>query len=144
MLYARVCRLRRGMGSVPQLETVLIEMIVEAADFPVASFNSVAGTCADKSGGRILFNVRVDSHANIQRVAAIASKSGGGVTLLLLLSDHAGTSIKIHEVPVESYPWVVSIARWANQPLHMQATSSVSTEVSLLLEAVLAAARPNS
>jgi hypothetical protein len=31
------------MGSVPQLETVLIEMIVEAADFPVASFDSVAG-----------------------------------------------------------------------------------------------------
>jgi hypothetical protein len=126
----------------PQLETVLIEMIVEASDFPVASFDSVAGTCADKSGGRMLFNVRVTRHANIQRVAAIASKSGGGVTLLL--SDHAGTSIKIHDVPVESYPCVVSIARWANQPLHTQATTSVSTEVSLLLEAVLAAARPDS
>jgi hypothetical protein len=132
------------MGSVPQLETVLIEMIVEAAAFPVASFDSVAGACADKSGGRILFNVRADRHANIHRVAAIASKSGGGVTLLLLLSDHAGTSIEIHEVPVESYPLVVSIARWANQPLHTQATTSVTTEVSLLLEAVLAAARPDS
>jgi hypothetical protein len=131
------------MGSVPQLETVLIEMIVQAADFPAASFDSVAGVCADKSGGRILFNVRVESHANIQRVAAIASKSGGGVTLLLLQSDHAGASIKIHEVPVEGYPLVVSIARWANQPLHTQATTSVSIEVSLLLDAVLAAARPD-
>ncbi|WP_192364706.1 hypothetical protein [Mesorhizobium mediterraneum] len=141
MFYAEACRLRCGMGSVPQLETVLIEMIVEAADFPAASFDSVAGVCADKSGGRILFNVRVDSHASIQRVAAIASKSGGGVTLLLLLSDHAGTSIKIHEVPVESYPLVVSIARWANQPLHSQVTTSVSIEVTLLLEAVLAGSR---
>jgi hypothetical protein len=132
------------MGSVPQLETVLIEMIVEAADFPAASFDSVVGISADKSGGRILFNVRVDSHANIQRVAAIASKSGGGVTLLLLLSDHARTSIKIHEVPVEGYPSVVSIARWANQPLHPQTTTSVNNEVTLLLEAVLAGARPNS
>jgi hypothetical protein len=35
------------MGSVPQLETVLIEMIVETADFPVASFDSVAGVSAD-------------------------------------------------------------------------------------------------
>jgi hypothetical protein len=131
------------MGSVPQLETVLIEMIVEAADFPAASFDSVAGACADRSGGRTLFNVRVDSQANIKRVAAIASKSGGGVTLLLLLSDHAGTSITIHEVPVESYPLVVSIARWANQPLHSQATTSVNIEVTLLLEAVLAGARPN-
>jgi hypothetical protein len=132
------------MGSVPQLETVLIEMIVEAADFPAASFDSVAGVCADKSGGRILFNVRIDSHVNIQRVAAIANKSGGGVALLLLLSDHAGTSIEIHEVPVESYPLIVSIAGWANQPLHSQATSSVNVEVTLLLEAVLAGARPNS
>ncbi|RWQ22712.1 hypothetical protein [Mesorhizobium sp.] len=68
----------------PQLETVLIEMIVDAADFPADSFDSVVGVCANKSGGRCLFNLRVDSHPNIQRIAAIASKSGGGVTLLLL------------------------------------------------------------
>ncbi|MER9619724.1 hypothetical protein [Mesorhizobium sp. M0207] len=65
-------------GSTPQLETVLIEMIVQAADFPAASFDTVAGDCADKSGGRILFNVRVDSHVDVQRVAAIASKSDEG------------------------------------------------------------------
>jgi hypothetical protein len=131
------------MGSVPQLETVLIEMIVQAADFPAASFDSVAGVCADKSRGRILFNVRVESHANIQRVAAIANKSGGGVALLLLLLDHAGASIKIHEVPAESYPLVISITRWANQPLRTQAITGVSIQVSLLLDAVLAGARPN-
>jgi hypothetical protein len=131
------------MSSVPQLETVLIEMIVQAADFPAASFDSVAGVCADKSGGRMLFNVRVDNHSNIDRVAAIASKSGGGVTLLLLQLDHAGASIKIHEVPVKSYPLVVSIARWANQPLHLQATTSGSVEVSLLLDSILLEARPD-
>jgi hypothetical protein len=131
------------MGSVRQLETVLIEMIVEAADFPADSFDSVVGVCADKSGGRILFNVRVDSQANVQRVAAIASKSGGGVTLLLLVLDHAGKSIKIHEVPVESYPLVVSIARWANQPLPSQTTTSVSIEVKLLLDAALSEAQPD-
>lgn len=133
LIYARVSRLRCCMGSAPQLETVLIEMIVQAADFPAASFDSVAGDCADKSGGRILFNVRVDSHADVQRVAAIASKSDAGVAPLLLLLDRTGTSIKIHEVPVEDYPLVVSIARWANQPLHSQATTSVDVEVTLLL-----------
>lgn len=46
----------------PQLETVL--MMVEAADFPADSFDSVVGVCDDKSGGRLLFNLRVDSHAN--------------------------------------------------------------------------------
>ncbi|MER8456361.1 DUF4236 domain-containing protein [Mesorhizobium sp. M0092] len=104
-------------------------MIVQAADFPAASFDSVAGDCADKSGGRILFNVRVNSHADVQRVAAVASKSDGGMTPLLLLLDRTGTSIKIHEVPVEDYPLVVSIARWANQPLHSQAITSVNVEV---------------
>jgi hypothetical protein len=129
------------MGSAPQLETVLIEMIVQAADFPADSFDSVAGDCADKTGGRILFNVRIDSHADVQRVAAIASKSGGGVTPLLLLLDRMGRSIKIHEVPVEGYPLLVSIARWANQPLHSQA--STSAELILLLDAVLSQALPD-
>jgi hypothetical protein len=123
------------MGSVPQLQSVLIEMIVEAADFPAASFDSVVSISAEKSGGRILFNVRTDSHANIQRVAAIADESSEGVTLLLL--DRAGASIRIHEVPVEYYPLVVSLARWADQPLHAQATTSVSLEVMSLLEIIL-------
>ncbi|MER8884790.1 hypothetical protein [Mesorhizobium sp. M0816] len=56
----------------------------------------------------------VDSHADVQRVVAIASKSDGGMTPLLLLLDRTGTSINIHEVPVQDYPLVVSIARWAN------------------------------
>ncbi|MER8408387.1 hypothetical protein NKH16_27590 [Mesorhizobium sp. M1307] len=119
----------------------MIEMIVQAADFPAASFDSVAGDCAEKSGGRILFNVRVDSHADVQRVVAIASKSDGGMTPLLLLLDRTGTSIKIHEVPVQDYPLVVSIADWANQPLHSQAITSVNVEVTLLLDAVASEAR---
>ncbi|MER8996050.1 hypothetical protein [Mesorhizobium sp. M0678] len=104
--------------------------------------SSVAGDGADKSGGRILFNVRVDSHADVQRVVAIASKSDGGMTRLLLLLDRTGTSIKIHEVPGEDYPLVVSIARWANQPLHSQAITSVNVKVTLLLDAVASEARP--
>ncbi|MER9618601.1 hypothetical protein, partial [Mesorhizobium sp. M0207] len=52
-------------------------------------------------------------------------------------------TIKIHEVPVEDYPLVVSIARWANQPLHLQAITSVNVEVTLLLHAVASEARPD-
>ncbi|MER8408388.1 hypothetical protein NKH16_27600, partial [Mesorhizobium sp. M1307] len=58
-------------------------------------------------------------------------------------SDPAANSIiRIHEVSIEDFPLLVSIARWANQPLHSQATTGVNVEVTLLLEAVLSHARP--
>ncbi|MER9156594.1 hypothetical protein, partial [Mesorhizobium sp. M0778] len=54
----------------------------------------------------------------------------------------ANSIISIHEVSIEDIPLLVSITRWANQPLHSQATTSVSVEVTLLLEPVLSHARP--
>jgi hypothetical protein len=56
--------------------------------------------------------------------------SGSGITL-------RRASIKIHEVPIESYPLAISIARWANQSLHSQPTTSVGISLILLLEAIL-------
>lgn len=62
--------------------------------------------------------MRVDGHADVRRVAAIASSSGGGVTMLL--PDFTGMSIEVREASTELYPLVVAIARWANQSLKAQ------------------------
>ena len=117
-----------------QLESVLIEMIVATADFPTCSFEAVVSASAAKTDGQILFNVRVEHRADVQRIAAIASNSVQAATLLLL--DRSGTSIKVCHVPAESYPALASVLLWANQPLPSQAATSGSTDVVSLLETV--------
>ena len=87
---------------------------------------------AAKTDGQILFNVRVENRADVQRVAAIASKSVQAATLLLL--NRAGTSIKVYDVPAESYPDLASVVLWANQPLPSQAATGGSVDVASLLE----------
>ena len=122
-----------GMGT-RQLESVLIEMIVATADFPTSSFEAVVSASAAKTDGQILFNVRVEDRADVQRIAAIASKSVQAATLLLL--DHSGTSIEVCDVPAESYPALASVLLWANQPLPSQAATGGSIDVISLLETV--------
>ena len=112
----------------------MIEMIVATADFPTSSFEAVVSASAAKTDGDVLFNVRVDGHPNVQRVAAIASKSVQAATLLLL--DRSGTSIEVCDVPAESYPALGSVLLWANQPLSSQAASGGSIEVHSLLDTV--------
>ena len=123
------------MGHDRQLESVLIEMIVATSDFPTSSFEAVVSASAAKTEGNILFNVRVDGRADVQRVAAIASKSAKSTTLLLL--DRSGTSIQVCDVPAESASALTSVLIWANQPLARQAATGGSIEVFSLLETVL-------
>jgi hypothetical protein len=119
-----------------QLESVLIEMVVAAADLPASGFEAVVSASAVKTDGEILFNVRVDERPDVQRIAAIASQSVQAATLLVL--DRSGTSIKVYDVPAESYPALASVLLWADQPLPSQAATDVSSEVASLLEAVIA------
>lgn len=122
-----------GMARTSDLDSVLIEMIVQGAAYPTTSFDSIVDLAATGSGGRLLFNMRVDSHADVRRVAAIASTSGGGVTLLLL--DFTSMSVEVCEASTELYPLVISIARWANQPLNAQVSTSCEPTLLKLLEA---------
>jgi hypothetical protein len=119
-----------------QLESVLIEMVVATADFPTSSFEAVVSASAARTDGQILFNVRVEHRADVQRIAAIASKSVQAATLLVL--DHSGTSIKVYDVPAESYPALAAVLLWADQPLPSQAATEGSSEIVSLLDAVIA------
>ncbi|RJG40649.1 hypothetical protein [Mesorhizobium sp. DCY119] len=124
------------MARISDLDSVLIEMIVKGAAYPTISFDSIVDLAASGSGGRLLFNMRVDSHADIRRVAAIASTSGGGVTLLLL--DFTDMSIEVCEATTDLYPVVVAIARWTNQPLNEQVSASCEPALLKLLDALSA------
>jgi hypothetical protein len=124
------------MNCTRQLESVLIEMIVATADLPASSFEDVVSASAARTDGQILFNVRVEDREDVQRIAAIASKSVQTATLLLL--DRSGTSIKVCDVPAESYPALASVLLWANQPLSSQAATDGSIEIVSLLETVMA------
>jgi hypothetical protein len=124
------------MGRISDLDSILIEMIVQGAAYPTISFDSIVDLAASGSGGRLLFNMRVDSHADVRRVAAIASTSGGGVTLLLL--DFTGMSIEVCEATTDLYPLLIALARWANQPLHAQIGTSCEHALMKLLDALAA------
>lgn len=115
------------MNSMPQLESILIEMIVNAADLSLISFDATVALAADRTGGAAVFNVRIDDHVKYQRVAAVERQSGGGYVLLLL--DRTGTSIEVHDAPLESHPSVVSVASWAKLPLRIQVATNCSSEV---------------
>lgn len=86
---------------------------------------------AERTGGAARFNVRIDDHTKYQRVAAIESISGGDFTLLLL--DHTGSAVEVRDVPLECHPLVVSVVRWATQPLRMQIDQSCTSDLSVLI-----------
>jgi hypothetical protein len=124
------------MGRISDLDSILIEMIVQDAAYPTISFDVIVDLAASGSGGRLLFNMRVDSHTDVRRIAAIASTSGGGVTLLLL--DFNGMSIDVYEAPTGLYPLVIAIARRTHQPLKAQVDTSCEPALVELLDALAA------
>lgn len=74
----------------PSLEVVQLELMLDMSDLVALGFETALLNTLQQLDGRVLFNRRLDSDDDFQRVAAVAVGPERDVALVFL--DHSGTS----------------------------------------------------
>ena len=88
---------------------------------------------AERTGGRILFDVRIDSAADVQRSAAL-DFAEGDIVFLVLAAD--GTNVSAITPQEDLSDFVTPLSQWVELPVHDRATTPFPGAVSLLLGAL--------
>lgn len=119
--------------AVDELDSVIFQMAVESVRSLPLSFIEKAAAIAARSRGVLLFDVRVDGDAEVQRIAAI--RYPGDQTGVLAL-DRQGRVTRHCIVNSAFSRFIVPLENWASMPLSMQAKIDVDGPAGLFLGAL--------
>lgn len=110
-------------------ELVLLEQSLACAEGMSRPFSDRVGDVAEKTGGSILFDIRVDGDIQIQRMAAIEYGADGTVAIVM---DKNG---KLSSEPVDedNNHLVVELTAWNSLPMAEQVVVSYSGAAASLL-----------
>lgn len=112
-----------------EVELVLLEQSLANADSTNRPFFDRVRDIAEKTGGSMLFDVRVDGDPHVGRMAAIGFGEDGSVAILM---DKYGklTSAPIRE---DTDPVVADLAAWASLPMAKQVHVAYRGTAAILL-----------
>lgn len=116
-----------------ELEAILVELSVSAADVLQASFASMVTEAADRTRSRVLFDLRSDGDPDVQRVAAIAS-GDDKITFVLLARD--GTRLAVASPEEDLSDFIAPLSSWYELSLHERAVTPYLGHMALLLGAL--------
>ena len=111
------------------VELVLFEQSLANADAMNRPFSDRVGDVAEKTGGSVLFDIRVDGDTRIQRVAAIGYGPNGTVAIMM---DKDG---QLSSAPVNGNNdhLVAELAVWSSLPMAEQVCVSYRGAAAILL-----------
>ncbi|ESZ56823.1 hypothetical protein NKH64_28230 [Mesorhizobium sp. M0999] len=119
--------------AVDELNLMVLQMAVESVRSLSLSFAEKAAEIATRSRGSLLFNVRIDGDAQVQRVAAI--RYHGGQFGVLALDGHG---LVTHYCIVNGMfsHYIAALESWHRMPLSMQAKMDANGNARLFVEAL--------
>ncbi|QKC85365.1 hypothetical protein [Mesorhizobium sp. NZP2077] len=110
-------------------ELVLLEQSLACAEGMGRPFSDRVGDVAEKTGGSILFDIRVDGDIQIQRFAAIGWGGGGTVVILMGKDGQLG----IASIDEDNNHLVAELTAWNSLPMPEQVGVSYSGAAASLL-----------
>jgi len=111
------------------VELVLLEQSLSYADGLNQSFSNRVSDVSEKTGGSVLFDVRVDSDVSIQRMAAIGYGTDGTVVIVMRKDGH------LLSAPVNENDFLIGeMSAWNSLSMADQVRVSYSATVATLLE----------
>lgn len=116
-----------------ELDSLVFQMAVESVGALSIGFTEKAAAIAARSRGILLFDVRVDGDAAVQRIAAIRYPSDRTGVLAL---DIQGVAIRHCMVDGIFLGLTAPLENWTGMPLSMQAKISVDDHATLFLGAL--------
>ncbi len=116
-----------------ELEAILVELSVKDTDLIEHSFASIASDSAERMGGRVLFDVRIDGDPDVQRIAALEFAEGN-IAFLILAAN--GTEVSALASTEGLSDFVAPLSRWFELPLHERAITPFRGAASLLIGAL--------
>ncbi|CDX44995.1 conserved hypothetical protein [Mesorhizobium sp. ORS 3359] len=116
-----------------ELDSLVFQMAVESVGALSIGFTEKAAAIAARSRGLLLFDVRVDGDAAVQRIAAIRYPSDRTGVLAL---DIRGVGIRHCIVGGTFSALTAPLENWTGMPLSMQAKISVDDHATLFLGAL--------
>ncbi|RUU14513.1 hypothetical protein EOD23_00720 [Mesorhizobium sp. USDA-HM6] len=116
-----------------ELDSLVFQMAVESVRSLSLSFTEKAAAIAARSRGILLFDVRVDGDAVVQRIAAIRYPSDRTGVLAL---DRQGFVIRYCIVGGIFSGFIAPLENWTSMPLSMQAKINVDDHATLFLGAL--------
>nr|WP_244426061.1 hypothetical protein [Mesorhizobium amorphae] len=119
--------------AVNELDLMIFQMAVESVRSLPLSFTEKAAAIAARSRGILLFDVRVDGDAEVQRVAAIRYPGDQAGVLAL---DRQGHVTRHCIVNGAFSRFIAPLENWTSMPLPMQAKIDVDDHASLFLGAL--------
>ncbi|MER9222649.1 hypothetical protein NKI48_27740 [Mesorhizobium sp. M0644] len=119
--------------AVDELDLMVLRLAVESVRSLSLSFAEKAAEVATRSRGILLFDVRVDGDAEVQRVAAIRYQ---GDQIGVLALDRQG--LVTHQCIVNGTfsHFTTPLENWHSMPLSMQAKIDANGHASLFLRAL--------
>ena len=123
----------RGMKA-EYVELVLLEQSLANKDGIYPPFSDRVSDVAEKTGGSVLFDVRVQSDIRIQRMAAIGFGVDGTVAIMM---DKNGQLVSA-PVNADSDFLVAELIAWSSLPMAEQVCASYSSAAATLLVELLA------
>ncbi|BCH18908.1 hypothetical protein [Mesorhizobium sp. L-2-11] len=119
--------------AVNELDLFVFQMAVESVRSLCLSFNDKAAEIAARSRGNLLFDVRIDDDAEVQRLAAIRYR-GGQIGVLAL--DRQGLISRYCVVDGTFSRFIAPLENWTSMPVSMQAKIDVTHHAGLFLGAL--------
>jgi len=110
-----------------------LELAIANIDLAARSFHDTAIKIAAVTNGKLLFNVRVESDPDFQRIAAI-SYAKDSTCIIVLLRD--GTTSRWCRIDTSFDIFLIPLEHWASLPLTDQAQSKYQAYSSLLAAAL--------
>ncbi|TPK72334.1 hypothetical protein FJ950_27990 [Mesorhizobium sp. B2-3-14] len=95
------------------VEMVLFEQSIADSDGLQRPFSDRVADAADKTAGSVLFDVRIDGDANIQRMAAIGYGEADAAIVVL----EKGGRLRCALVNGDASHFVAELAAWESSPL---------------------------
>lgn len=121
------------------VQLVLLEQSLLARDGIQRPFSDRVGDVAEKTGGSVLFDIRVDGDTRIQRMAAIGY--GANDTVILIMDKNA----QLSSAPVgeDNNDLVAELTTWSSLPMTERVSVSYGGTAKVLLVEVLKSGRLN-
>ncbi|MEI9413745.1 hypothetical protein O7A61_02235 [Mesorhizobium sp. Cs1321R2N1] len=111
------------------VEMVLFEQSIADSDGLQRPFSDRVADAADKTAGSVLFDVRIDGDANIQRMAAIGYGEEDAAIVVLEKSGR----LRCASVNGDASPFVAELAAWESSPLSEHARAEYRGTAMILL-----------
>lgn len=121
------------------VELVLLEQSLANTDGMYRPFSDRLGDVAEKTGGSVLFDVRVESDIRIQRMAAIGFGVDGTVAIMM---DKNGQLISA-PINGDNAPLVAELTAWTSLPMAEQVCVGYGGAAAKLLAELRKSGRPD-